>query len=209
MIVDTFAAREISFKSCEWRVFFFTQKEQHTIDDRGRLKNNKFCMKYFSPMVITLRFWPKINNRLLRGIKKQLVLHEIFSNNGDQSRFFWQRKKYQTIDDCGWLKTCSPCMEYFRLIVIKWCFFCEKEYAVAAHKIFPKKFDRRVLSKKTWWSMIGELLVHLLANSKFKFLRFSTKKVFAFSVTNRLVGIGLLVVWLVGCLVGILAGWFW
>ena len=57
--------------------------------------------------------------------------------------------------------------------------------------------------------MIGELLVHLLANSKFKFLLFSTKKVFAFSVTNRLVGIGLLVVWLVGCLVGILAGWFW
>ena len=57
--------------------------------------------------------------------------------------------------------------------------------------------------------MIGELLVHLLANSKFKVLRFSTKKVFAFSVTNRLVGIGLLVVWLVGCLVGILAGWFW
>ena len=57
--------------------------------------------------------------------------------------------------------------------------------------------------------MIGELLVHLLANSKFKFLRFSTKKVFAFSVTNRLVGIGLLVVWLVGCLVGKLAGWCW
>ena len=51
--------------------------------------------------------------------------------------------------------------------------------------------------------MIGELLVHLLANSKFKFLRFSTKKVLTFSVTNRLVGIGLLVVWLVGCLVGI------
>ena len=140
MIVDTFVAREISFKSCEWRVFFFTQKEQHTIDDRGRLKNNKFCMKYFSPMVITLRFWPKINNRWLRVIKKQLVLHEIFSNNGDQSMFFWQRKKYQTIDDCGWLKTCLPCMEYIRLIVIKWCFFFgEKEYAVAAHKIYPKK----------------------------------------------------------------------
>ena len=50
--------------------------------------------------------------------------------------------------------------------------------------------------------MIGELLVHLLANSKFKFLLFSTKKVFAFSITNRLVGFVLLVVWLVGRLVG-------
>ena len=88
-----------------WNIFqklwmkgvFFTQKEQHTIDDRGRLKNNKLCMKYFSPMVITLRFWPKINNRWLRVIKKQLVLHEIFSNNGDQSMFFGKEKNIKQL----------------------------------------------------------------------------------------------------------------
>ena len=188
-------------------MFFFTQKEQHTIDDRGRLKNNKLCMKYFSPMVITLRFWPKINNRWLRWIKKQLVLHEIFSNNGDQSMFFWQRKKYQTIDDCGWLKTCSPCMEYFRLIVIKWCFFGEKEYAVAAHKIFPKKMIEGCCRRKLGEVWLVSCWCTCLQTLSLSF--FATKKVFAFPVTNRLVGIGLLVVWLVGCLVGILAGWFW
>ena len=96
---------------------FFSHKKNNTQSMIvGDWKTTRFAWNTFHQ-------WPKINNRWLRVIKKQLVLHKIFSNNGDQSMFFWQRKNNQTINDCGWLKTCSPCMEYLRLIVIKWCFF--------------------------------------------------------------------------------------
>ena len=201
MIVDIFAAREISSKSCEWRAFFSHKKNTTQSMIVGDWKTTSFAWNTFHQWWSHCVFGQKLTIDDC-GWKTTRLAWNIFEQWWSKY-VFWQRKKYQTIDDCGWLKTCTPCMEYFRLIVIKWCFFCEKEYAVEVHKIFPKKFDRRVLSKKTWWSMIGELLVHLLANSKFKFLLFSTKKVFAFSITNRLVGFVLLVVWLVDCLVGI------
>ena len=132
MIVDIFAAREISSKSCEWRAFFSHKKNTTQSMIVGDWKTTRFAWNTFHQ-------WPKINNRWLRVIKKQLVLHEIFSNNGDQSMFFWQRKNNQTINDCGWLKTCSPCMEYLRLIVIKWCFFLVKKNMLWQRiKFFPK-----------------------------------------------------------------------
>ena len=70
---------------------FFSHKKNNTQSMIvGDWKTTRFAWNTFHQ-------WPKINNRWLRVIKKQLVLHKIFSNNGDQSMFFGKEKNIKQL----------------------------------------------------------------------------------------------------------------